>query len=76
MKLNLQRFFLLFAFLLLDFVAFAQPGTGSGSGTDNDLENEDLPAAPINAKLIWLAIAGIIFAYYTIKKSRSIRACK
>lgn len=73
MKMNQQRFFLLFALLLFNFVAFAQPGIGNDT---NDLENDDLPAAPINAKLIWLAIAGIIFAYYTFKKSRSIRAYK
>ena len=70
MKISIQSFFLLFAFLLLDFVAFAQ-GTSDGIG---DLEQEDPPTANINAKLIWLAIAGIVFAYYTFKKSRSVRA--
>ena len=51
-------------------MAFAQ-GTSDGIG---DLEQEDPPTANINAKLIWLAIAGIVFAYYTFKKSRSVRA--
>ncbi|WP_157505068.1 hypothetical protein [Flavobacterium tegetincola] len=57
------------AFLCLDFTAFAQgssPGTGNGTG---DLEGDDV-AVPINGKLIWLAICGIVFAYYTyIKRS-------
>lgn len=46
---------------------FAAPGDDSDSGT---LEGNDAPAAPINGKLILLAIAGIVYAFYTFKKYR------
>jgi hypothetical protein len=49
---------------------FAQAGDDTPTG---DLENTDAPAAPINGKLFVLAIAGIIFAYYTFKKYRKIQ---
>jgi hypothetical protein len=46
---------------------FAAPGDDSDNG---NLEDNDAPAAPINGKLIFLAIAGIIFAFYTFRKYR------
>lgn len=58
--------------LFSNFLLFAiPPGDESNTG---DLENTDAPAAPINGKLFVLAIAGIIFAYYTFKKSREKQA--
>ncbi len=56
-------------FILVDFVAFAQPGDDDGSG---GLEGNDPPPAPINDKLIWLGILAIIFAFYSIRKYRKI----
>lgn len=53
-------------FLLHDFRLFAQ-----GDEDDNgDLEGDDTPAAPINSKLLYLAIVGIAFAYYTYKSRK------
>ncbi|WP_318641023.1 hypothetical protein [Flavobacterium ardleyense] len=73
MKKTILQSFLLFTFLFLDFVAFAQnPGTDDQSG---GLEGED-PVAPINGKLIWLALVGIAFAYYTYKNTRTVEISK
>ncbi|MDI5887258.1 MULTISPECIES: hypothetical protein [Flavobacterium] len=55
---------------LSSVMLFAQAGDDTPTG---DLENTDAPAAPINGKLFVLAIAGIIFAYYTFKKYRKIQ---
>jgi hypothetical protein len=66
----MKRFyqFYLIAFVLLsDFVLFAQPGDNDGS---NDFEGDDTPAAPIDGKLIWLAIAGILFSVYYFKSKQ------
>ena len=53
-------------FLLHDFRLFAQ-----GDEDDNgDLEGNDPPAAPINSKLLYLAIVGILFVFYTYKSKR------
>lgn len=53
-------------FLLHDFRLFAQ-----GDEDDNgDLEGNDPPAAPINSKLLYLAIVGILFVFYTYKSRR------
>lgn len=53
-------------FLLHDFKLFAQ-----GDEDDNgDLEGNDPPAAPINSKLLYLAIVGVLFVYYIYKSRR------
>lgn len=73
MKKTILQSFLLFTFLFLDFVAFAQPGTDQNGG---GLETDDTPPASINGKLIWLAIVGLAFAYYTYKKTRTVEISK
>ncbi|MBF6608670.1 MAG: hypothetical protein ITG00_08020 [Flavobacterium sp.] len=71
MKKNLLKFYVLTFVLFSDFVIFAQ-GPGNDS-EDGDLEGgDDLPAAPINTKLIWLAIVGVLFVLYTYRKSRKV----
>lgn len=73
MKKTILQSFFLFTFLFLDFVAFAQnPGTDD---QENCLECDD-PVAPINGKLIWLAVVGIAFAYYTYKNTRTVEISK
>jgi hypothetical protein len=59
----------IFSFVFLsDFIMFSQtPGDDTGDGT---LEGDDAPVAPINSKLIVLALAGIIFAVYTFRNNR------
>ena len=59
MNNKLFSLYILCFFLLNDFIIFAQ---GDGN-EDGDLENPD-PALPIDGKLIWLGIIGIIFAFY------------
>ena len=61
--------FLVIFFLLVDFVAFAQPGDDDGSG---GLEGNDPPPAPINGQLIWLGVIAIVFAYYSIRRYRKL----
>lgn len=61
------KFYLLSFILLSDFVAFAQPGDDDGGG---GLEGDDPAPAPINGKLILLAIMGIIFVLYTYRNKK------
>lgn len=63
MKTLLKTYLLCF-FLLSDFVLFAQLPTDD---QDGDLQGDDLPAVPINSKLLWLALAGILFVGYRLK---------
>ncbi|MBD3582705.1 hypothetical protein [Flavobacterium selenitireducens] len=69
MKLNLYKLYFLTFFLLIDFVAFADdtPGDDDGGG---GLEGDDPAPAPINGKLLWLAVVGILFAFYAYKRTR------
>lgn len=70
MKNNLLKIYVLTIMLFTDFIMFAQdPGEDTAEG---DLEGEDAPAAPINGKLIYLAIVGILFVVYTYRKNRRI----
>lgn len=59
------QFYILLFILMSDFALFAQPGDDDGGG---GLEDDDPPASPINAKLIWLALIGILFVYFTLNK--------
>ena len=68
MKNYLLKTFILCTCLFSDFVVFSQIGNNDDNG---DLEGNDPPAAPINSKLIFLAIAGIIFAVYKFKENRT-----
>ena len=67
MKNYLLKIFITCSCLFSDFVAFTQIGNNDDNG---DLEGNDPPAAPINSKLIILAIAGIFFAVYKFKENR------
>ncbi|TDE07848.1 hypothetical protein [Flavobacterium sandaracinum] len=72
MKHTLLKTYCTLFCLLSSFLLFAiPPGDDSDTG---DLESADAPAAPINGKLFVLAIAGILFAYYTFKKLREKQA--
>jgi hypothetical protein len=65
---KLLKFYLLSFVLLSDFLTYAQPGDTDGGGPGG-LEGGDPEPAPINSKLILLAIAGILFVIYTFRKS-------
>ena len=70
MKKIINNSFKLFIFcfvLLSNFMMYSAPGDDTGSG---DLEGDDAPVAPIDSKLIILALAGIIFAVYTFRNNR------
>lgn len=67
MKNNLFRIYISAFFLLSNFIMFAQPGDTDGGG---GLEGNDPPPTPINAKLIWLGIIAIFFAFYSLKIKR------
>jgi hypothetical protein len=69
MRKKLFNLYLVSFFLLVDFVAFAQPGDDDGSG---GLEGDDAPPAPIDGKLIWLGIIALLYAFYSIRKNRRI----
>jgi hypothetical protein len=63
MKISLLKWYMLAFMLVSDFVMFAQETDPADEDGDGDLETDDTPDAPINGKLIWLAIVGIAFAY-------------
>jgi hypothetical protein len=73
MKNTLKYYFVTFLFLATDFVAFAQGGPGDEGDGDGGLEGTGDPQpAPINSKLVLLAIMGILFVVYTYRKNRRI----
>lgn len=70
---KLFKFYLLPFIFLSNFVAFAQPGDGTGGGSGGDLGGEDpVPVAPINGQLMVLAILGIAYVIYTFRNYKKI----
>ena len=69
MKKNLFNIYIFSVVMFSDFIMFAQPGDDSDPG-DTPVEDEDAPNAPINGKLLWLAIVGILFAIYTYRNNK------
>jgi len=66
MKRNLFRFYVVVFFFLSDFMVFAQPTDDE----DGDLQGDDEPATPINGKLFWLCLCGIVYAFYVYRRQR------
>ena len=67
MKNNLLKLLIVCIGLFSDFAVYSQIGNNDDNG---NLEGNDPPAAPINTKLILLAVAGIFFAIHTFKNNR------
>ncbi len=70
MKNTLKFYFVTLFFLAADFVAFAQGGPGDEGDGEGGVEGGDPQPAPINSKLILLAIIGILFVVYTYRKNK------
>lgn len=62
------KYYLLVFLLFSDFILFAQPGD---TDPDDVIEDNDPPAAPINSKLIWLGLVGILFVWYIYKQRKT-----
>ena len=76
MKNYLQNFFVILLFLFVDLSSFAQnppPPDPPTDDTGGGLEGNDLP---IDDKLIWLVICGIIFAFYIYSKNSKTSSLK
>ena len=56
MKSNLLKIYATLMMAFVSFLSVAQPVDPPA--------DDDPPPAPINTKLIWLAVVGIIFAFY------------
>ncbi len=68
---KLMKFYILAFVLFSDFAMFSQsaPGTETEVG---GLEESDPQPAPINSRLMVLAILGIAFVIYTYRKNKKI----
>ena len=66
------KIYILLSVLLSDFLMFADddPGTGFEDESGDTSGSVD-DGVPINGKLIFLAVAGILFAFYQFNNRRS-----
>ena len=62
MKNNLLKGYMTVFITFMSFLATAQP-------VDPPADPDPLPA-PIDSQIIWLAVVGIIFAYYILNKKK------
>lgn len=67
---TLFKYYILIFLVMSDLALFAQPGEEAEGG---GLSGNDAPAAPINGKLVFLAIIGILFVLYTYRKNKQQR---
>ena len=68
MKRNLFKYYIVVFFLLSDFMVFAQPTDDE----EGDLQGGDEPAVPINGKLFWLFLCGMLYAFHLYRRQRKI----
>lgn len=64
MKNQFTKFYIALFYMCSNFIIFAQPGSGNGTG---DLEGTDAPTAPINDYMWILVLAGLIFVFLKYK---------
>lgn len=70
MKNNLLKFYVVTIYLCSTVVLFAQdPGVDDGTGTMEGTSGDNTGAAPIGDYAWVLALAIIVFTFYTYKKS-------
>lgn len=67
---KILKFWIFIFILFSDFLVFADDGPGDDDG--GCIECDDAPAAPINAKLIWLALVGIVFVWFLYKRKNTV----
>ena len=73
MKNNLLKLYILGLVLFSDFLMFAQPNDESNDPS-NPVEGDDAPQAPINGKLLWLALLGVLFALHVYRNNCKVKA--
>lgn len=64
---NYEKLSIIAIMLLFNVVSFAQPG--DTDGTPGGLDGDE-PAAPIDSKLIILALIGIVYTFYMLKNKK------
>ncbi len=69
MNTSVLKTYIFVFFLMSDFIAFAQPTESD----EDDLQDDDAAAVPINGKLFWLCLCGILFAFYKYKSNIRIK---
>lgn len=71
MKSSILKWYSLIALLLVNFVMFAQDSGDPGAGGQTaNLENGD---SPINTFVVFLAVAGILFAAQYFRKPSAVK---
>jgi hypothetical protein len=71
MKKNFFNYYIFATVMLYDFIGFAQVGPGDDDEDgEGGVESDDALPVPINGKLLWLAILGILFAIYVYRNNR------
>lgn len=74
MKNTFLKSFLVLTFFLLNFTAFAEETVDEEE--DYNYTTNGTTAAPINENLVWLAIGGILVAFYSYKKVVAVKISK
>ncbi|MCA6423392.1 MAG: hypothetical protein IM568_11305 [Flavobacterium sp.] len=64
---NILKYYIIVFIIVSDFAMYAQPGDDDGGG---GLEGNDPQPAPINGKLVILAITAILFVLYTYRNKK------
>jgi hypothetical protein len=72
MKKNFFNYYIFATVMLYDFLSFAQAGPNDDDEDgEGGVESGDELPVPINGKLLWLAILGILFAIYIYKNHKT-----
>ncbi len=74
---NIYKIVIVFYFLFLNLITFAQggPGDENNIGSSN-LEGGDTPTSPINSQLWILILIGVMYSFFIINRNRQIKKIK
>lgn len=69
MKNTILKWYMFTSLFLVSFFAFAQVGDDEGTGDPLETTGDTDPT-PINAKMIYLVILAVVFAYFYYRNSQ------
>lgn len=75
MKTNILKWCFLVVFFFSEFILFAQDTGGAGDTAEDETTNPlESPDTPVNGKIVYLAIAAVVFSVFYFRKNKLVKS--